>query len=97
MQAVILPIADRHMDYAEQVAARLTQEGIRVELDYSKESVGKKIRNAELDKVPYMLVVGDKEEDAGTVSVRSYAEGDLGPRPVDELAADLVRQVEDKS
>ena len=97
VQAVILPIADRHMDYAEQVAARLTQEGIRVELDYSKESVGKKIRNAELDKVPYMLVVGDKEEDAGTVSVRSYAEGDLGPRPVDELAADLVRQVEDKS
>ncbi|MHB1413577.1 MAG: threonine--tRNA ligase, partial [Thermoleophilia bacterium] len=58
VQAVILPIADRHMDYAEQVAARLTQEGIRVELDYSKESVGKKIRNAELDKVPYMLVVG---------------------------------------
>ncbi|MHB8169117.1 MAG: threonine--tRNA ligase [Thermoleophilia bacterium] len=97
VQAVILPIADRHMDYAEQVAARLTQEGIRVELDYSKESVGKKIRNAELDKVPYMLVVGDKEEDAGTVSVRSYAEGDRGPRPVDELAADLVRQVEDKS
>ena len=97
VQAVILPIADRHMDYAEQVAARLTQEGSRVELDYSKESVGKKIRNAELDKVPYMLVVGDKEEDAGTVSVRSYAEGDLGPRPVDELAADLVRQVEDKS
>ena len=97
VQAVILPIADRHMDYAEQAAARLTQEGIRVELDYSKESVGKKIRNAELDKVPYMLVVGDKEEDAGTVSVRSYAEGDLGPRPIDELATDLVRQVEDKS
>ena len=97
VQAVVLPIADRHMDYAGQVAARLTQDGIRVELDYSRESVGKKIRNAELDKVPYMLVVGDKEEDAGTVAVRSYAEGDLGVRPVDELAADLVRQVEEKS
>ena len=97
VQAVILPIADRHMDYAEQVAARLAREGIRVELDYSKESVGKKIRNAELGKVPYMLVVGDKEEDASTVSVRSYAEGDLGPRPVDKLAADLARQVEEKT
>ncbi len=97
VQAVILPVADRHMDYAGQVAERLSRESIRVELDYSKESVGKKIRNAEVDKVPYMLVVGDREEDAGTVSVRSYAEGDLGSRPCEELAADLARQVEEKS
>ncbi len=96
VQAVILPVADRHIDYAGQVAARLRQEGIRIELDYSKESVGKKIRNAEVDKVPYMLVVGDREEDAGDVSVRSYAEGDLGEQPVDELVADLARQVEEK-
>ncbi|MHB8858762.1 MAG: threonine--tRNA ligase [Thermoleophilia bacterium] len=97
VQAVILPIADRHMDYAEQVARRLSEEGLRVELDYSRESVSKKIRNAEMEKVPYMLVVGDKEEDAGNVSVRSYAEGDLGADDLEELAARLVRQAEEKA
>ncbi len=97
VQAVILPIADRHMDYAEQVARRLSEEGLRVELDYSRESVGKKIRNAEMEKVPYMLVVGDREEDAGNVSVRSYAEGDLGAETLEELAARMVRQAEEKA
>ena len=97
VQVVVLPIADRHLGYAEQVAERLNGEGFRVQLDYSRESVGKKIRNAEVDKVPYMLVVGDKEEDAGTVSVRSYAEGDLGARKLDELVADLARQVDGKT
>jgi threonyl-tRNA synthetase len=97
VQAVILPIADRHNEYAEQVAKRLTGEGLRVKLDYRKESVGRKIRDAEMDKVPYMLVVGDKEADAGNVSVRSYAEGDLGAGMVDELVARMTRQVEEKS
>jgi threonyl-tRNA synthetase len=97
VQAVILPIADRHMDYVEQLAGRLNSEGIRVEIDYRKESVGKKIRDAEINKVPYMLLVGDKELDAGSVSVRSYVEGDLGPRPVEELVNTMVRQVEDKT
>ncbi|MHB9054476.1 MAG: threonine--tRNA ligase [Thermoleophilia bacterium] len=97
VQAVILPIADRHMDYAEQVARRLSEEGLRVELDYSRESVGKKIRNAEMEKVPYMLVVGDREEDAGNVSVRSYAEGGLGAETLEELAARMVRQAEEKA
>ena len=97
VQVVILPVADRHLDYAGQVAARLNQERIRVQLDYSKESVGKKIRNAEVDKVPYMLVIGDREEDAGMVSVRSYAGGDLGSRPLEELVADLARRVETKT
>ncbi len=96
VQAVLLPVADRHLDYAEQAAARLTREKLRVEIDYSKESVAKKIRNAEVDKVPYMLVVGDREEDAGTVSVRTYAEGDLGAQPLEELAAEMARQVEEK-
>jgi threonyl-tRNA synthetase len=97
VQAVILPIADRHLDYAEQLARRLNSEGIRVEIDYRKESVGKKIRDAEIDKVPYMLLVGDKEEDAGAVAVRSYAEGDLGARPIEELVSTMVRQVEKKA
>ncbi|MHB1362184.1 MAG: His/Gly/Thr/Pro-type tRNA ligase C-terminal domain-containing protein, partial [Thermoleophilia bacterium] len=67
------------------------------ELDYSRESVGKKIRNAEMEKVPYMLVVGDREEDAGNVSVRSYAEGGLGAETLEELAARMVRQAEEKA
>ncbi len=96
VQAVLLPVADRHLDYAEQAATRLTREKLRVEIDYSKESVGKKIRNAEFDKVPYMLVVGDKEEDAGTVSVRTHAEGDLGAQPLEDLAAEMARRVEEK-
>jgi len=97
VQAVILPIADRHLENCEQIAERLVSEGIRVEIDYRKESVGKKIRDAEMGKVPYMLVVGDKEADSGAVSVRSYAEGDLGSEPVEDLIGRLLRQVADKS
>ncbi|MDO8735952.1 MAG: threonine--tRNA ligase, partial [Thermoleophilia bacterium] len=97
VQAVVLPIADRHNDYAGQVAKRLTEEGLRVDLDNRKESVGRKIRDAEMDKVPYMLVVGDKEADAANVSVRSYADGDLGSESLDDLATRMVRQVEEKA
>ena len=82
---------------AGQIAAQLSGEGLRVDLDDRKESVGRKIRDAEMGKVPYMLVVGDKEADAGNVSVRTYAEGDLGARNVDELAGDMARQVEEKT
>jgi len=97
VQAVVLPIADRHNDYAGQVAKRLREEDLRVYVDDRKESVGRKIRDAEMDKVPYMLVVGDKETDALNVSVRSYAEGDLGSEPIEELAARLSKQVEAKA
>jgi threonyl-tRNA synthetase len=97
VQAVVLPIADRHLDYCEQVASRLVQEGIRVEIDYRKESVGKKVRDAEVEKVPYMLVIGDKEEDGGTVSVRSYAEGDLGAETVEELIGRLQSRIAEKT
>ncbi len=97
VQAIILPVADRHNEYAEQVARRLVEEGIRVEIDYRKESVGKKIRDAEVDRLPYMLVVGDREQEGGAVSVRSREEGDLGSRSVEELAADMARQVEERS
>jgi threonyl-tRNA synthetase len=85
VQFVILPIADRHHDYSRQVLARLQGAGFRAELDARNEKIGHKIREAQLQKVPYMLVVGDKEASAGTVAVRSRDAGDLGPRPVDEL------------
>jgi threonyl-tRNA synthetase len=82
VQASVLPIADRHLDYARTVAAALETAGLRVEVDERQEKIGYKIRGAQLQKVPYMLVVGDREAAERTVSVRSRAEGDLGSRPV---------------
>jgi threonyl-tRNA synthetase len=78
MQAAVLPIADRHVGYGRDVTDRLEEAGLRAELDGRSESVGKKIREAEVRKIPYMLVVGDKEEQAGTVAVRRHREGDIG-------------------
>jgi len=75
------------------VAKQLREEGLRSDVDLRKESVGRKIRDAEMDKVPYMLVVGDKEAEGLNVSVRSYAEGDLGSETVEELAVQMVKQV----
>ena len=85
VQARVLPIADRHLDYAREVAEQLRAEGMRVEVDDRTESVGKKIREGELQKVPYMLVVGDQEAADGTVAVRKHREGDLGTRVGERL------------
>ena len=89
VQVKLIPIADRHIDYAREVAAQLTEAGIRVDVDDRTESIGKKIRDGELKKVPYMLVVGDQEQSDGTVSVRKHREGDLGASPTMEVAASL--------
>jgi threonyl-tRNA synthetase len=86
VQAVVLPIADRHLDYARETATRLREAGLRVEVDERTESIGKKIREAEVQKLPYMLVVGDQEQEAGAVAVRRHREGDLGPEQVEEFA-----------
>jgi threonyl-tRNA synthetase len=86
VQALVLPIADRHEDYANEVAAQLRERDIRVEVDTRTESVGKKIREGELRKVPYMLVVGDNEAEAQQVAVRRHREGDLGAMAVGEFA-----------
>ncbi|HEV2723599.1 MAG TPA: threonine--tRNA ligase [Thermoleophilaceae bacterium] len=97
VQAVVLPIADRHADYAGKVVEDLRGAGLRVELDGRTESIGKKIREAEVRKLPYMLVVGDKEAEAGEVSVRRHREGDLGTSPVDEFAARVAAQIAERS
>ena len=89
IQARVLSIADRHIDYSREVANRLIEAGIRAEVDDRTESVGKKIREGELKKVPYMLIVGDQEQADGTVSVRKHREGDLGTQPVSDFAASL--------
>jgi threonyl-tRNA synthetase len=89
VQAIVLPVADRHEEYAARIAAELREAGVRVAVDERSESVGKKIRDAELGRYPYMLVVGDKEVEAGAVSVRAHEEGELGQMSVKDFAARL--------
>ena len=93
VQAAVLPIADRHVDAGRDVLAALHAGGLRAEIDDRAESVGRKIREAELRKVPFMLVVGDREAEQGTVSVRARHEGDQGSEPVADLVARLADRV----
>ncbi len=93
VQAIVLPIADRHLPYAAGVRDRLAEAGLFVELDDRQEKIGYKIREAQLQKVPYMLVVGDREAEQGAVSVRSRAGGDLGARAIDAFIADVVGEI----
>jgi threonyl-tRNA synthetase len=96
VQAGVLPIADRHLEYARQVADELRRCGLRAEVDERSESIGKKIREAEVLKTPYMLVVGDQEQEAGTVSVRRHREGDVGTVSTAEFAERALREIADR-
>ena len=96
VQVKLLPITDRAAAYADQVAAQLDAAGYRVETDHRNEKIGKKIREAQLEKVPYMLVIGDKEAEAGTVSVRHRADGDLGVMPLADFQKMLKDDVDSK-
>jgi threonyl-tRNA synthetase len=87
VQVAILPIADRHAPYASEVRAQLTAAGLRVELDDRVEKIGYKIREAQLQKIPYMLVIGDREVAEGAVAVRNRAAGDLGSHSLDAFVA----------
>jgi threonyl-tRNA synthetase len=93
VQALVLPIADRHNDYARQVASELRSAGLRAEVDDRAESTGRKIREGELRKVPYLLVVGDKEQESGEVAVRRHGEGDLGAVPAGDFAATALAAI----
>src|SRR5688572_6508610 len=93
VQALVLPIADRHLDYGREVVAALGEAGLRAELDDRTESIGKKIREAELRKVPYMLVVGDREAEQRAAALRRHGEGDLGTFPLDEVVGRLAAEV----
>ena len=88
----MLPLADRHVEYAREVQAALVEAGLRADLDERTESVGRKIREAELRKVPYMLVVGDREAEQRAVALRRHREGDLGTVPLDEVVERLVAE-----
>jgi threonyl-tRNA synthetase len=93
VQAVVVPIVDRHADYARQVHDRLAAAGLRVEVDERQEKIGYKIREAQLQKIPYMLVIGDREVTDGAVSVRGRFAGDLGSRAVDAFLADALDEI----
>ena len=104
VQVKVLPISDKFIDYADSVAAKLNDAGIRTEVDTRSEKIGYKIRFAQMEKIPYMLVVGQKEEEEGVVSVRSRFAGDEGQKELgqfmeaiqEEIASKVIRQAENK-
>lgn len=97
VQVKLLPIADRHLDYLYEVMAKLEEKGVRCEIDDRSEKIGFKIRAAQLEKVPYMLLAGDKDIEAGTVSVRSRKGGDEGATTADEFIARILEEIENKT
>lgn len=97
VQAIVLPITDRQTEYAVKVKNQLAAKGIRVDVDDRKEKVNLKIREAQLQKVPFMLVVGDREAEAGTVSVRNRKHGDQGVKPVEEFLGQIEQLIADKT
>ena len=97
VQATVIPIADRHQPYADEVAGKLREAGFRVEVDARSERMNAKIRNAQLQKVPYMLVAGDREAEAGTVAVRVRTGEDLGAVPLADFLARITEERETKA
>ena len=93
-QVRFLPVTDRAADYCADAAKALEAQGFRVEVDYRNEKIGKKIRDAQVEKVPYMVVVGDRDMENGTVSPRHRVDGDLGAMSLDDFTA-LLREVVD--
>ncbi|MFZ3068791.1 MAG: threonine--tRNA ligase [Microgenomates group bacterium] len=97
VQVSILPISEKTMEYSEKVLKKLLEKGVRVELNRDADSLGKKIRNAESTKVPYMLIIGEKEAETKEVSVRQRGQNDLGTMTVDKFADRVIREIEEKS
>src|SRR5580658_221266 len=97
VQMVVMPITDRQLEYAQKVHARLEEAGLRSHLDDRKEKVQLKIRDAQMQKVPYMLVVGDREAEAGAVAVRHRKHGDLGAKPLEQFVEEVTKLVETKN
>lgn len=91
VQAVVIPIADRHIEYAEQLAQRLRSAGLRVEVDTRSDRMNAKVRDAQLQKIPYMLVVGDKEAESDSVSLRLRTNENVGAVPLERFVAEASR------
>jgi len=97
IQAIVLPITDRQTEFAQKVKDRLSAAGLRVTVDDRKEKVNLKIRDAQLQKIPYMLVVGDREVESDSVSVRNRKHGDQGAQKIDEFLAGIRKLIETKA
>ncbi|OJV52240.1 MAG: threonine--tRNA ligase [Bacteroidetes bacterium 43-16] len=95
-QVKVLPISDKFMEYAEEIAAELKRKEIRCEIDDRQEKIGRKIRDTELEKVPYMLIVGEKEMESKTIGVRKQSVGDLGAQTVEEFAQHIQAEIDAK-
>jgi threonyl-tRNA synthetase len=93
VQAKVMAITDRQNEYVQKLVERLIGKEIRAEGDLRREKLSAKIRDAEMEKVPYMLIAGDREEKDGTVSVRTKSEGDLGPMKIEDLVARIQEEV----
>ena len=94
-QAIILPISEKFNDYAYEVARQLTEADVRVTVDDRNEKIGRKIRDNEMRRIPYMLIVGEKEAENGEVSVRKQGEGDKGTMKITTFAEEIAQQVKD--
>ena len=97
VQVKVLNLTDRNEKYAKKIAAELIAEGLRVELDTANETVGKRIRVAEMEKIPYILIVGDKEEKTGMVAVRERGKGDLGAQKLEQFKSKILSEIAKKS
>ena len=97
VQVKVLPLIEKHHQFADEVRAELEAKGIRVEVDYRNEKIGYKIREAQLEKIPYMLVIGDKEMENRAVAVRSRKDGDLGAMPLNDFVDKIVEEVKTKA
>jgi threonyl-tRNA synthetase len=95
-QVKILPISERHIEYAKSIQSKLSSAGVRCEVDLRNEKIGYKIRSAQVEKIPYMLVVGDKEMENSEVSVRQRAKGDIGAMSVDEFISKITEEIDTK-
>jgi threonyl-tRNA synthetase len=96
-QVMILPIADRHANYAEEIKKKLMESDIRVEIDHRREKINLKIREAQMQKIPYMLILGDKEEQNKKIAVRARKEGDLGAEELSTFTNRLKNEIDSKA
>jgi threonyl-tRNA synthetase len=92
VQAIVLPISDKHVEHGQKVFEQLKIAGVRTEIDQRQETIGRKIREAEIQKIPYMLIVGDKEIEAHKVAIRKYQQGDIGQKTVEEIIKDISEE-----
>lgn len=97
VQVVVMPITDRHNQYSQQVAEKLKQRDIRVETDLRREKIGAKIRDAQLQKIPYMIIIGEKEEKGNLVSVRHRSKGDQGQKKLKDFLLEVGKEIDKKA